>query len=63
MAKQRFVVYKSFNKDGEHMRSLQVIGGKYMSFLSGLDFKEDLKRRTYAMRDGACRFKKIIHFN
>ena len=36
MAKQRFVVYKAINKNGEAERSLLVAGGKYMPFFGNI---------------------------
>ena len=46
MAKQRFVVYKAFDKHGNEQRQLQVAGGKCMPFSMNIDWKIDLQLTT-----------------
>ena len=46
MAKQRFVVYKAINKNGEAERSLLVAGGKYMPFFGNIRRYRVLNKTT-----------------
>ncbi|UTQ78236.1 hypothetical protein [Aeromonas phage Aer_P220] len=79
MIKQRFVVYKAFNKSGGVVGSLLVAGGKLMPFTRHT-WASDLSKTTselmgygtfdsldywksYTKRCGACRFQKVIYFN
>lgn len=79
MIKQRFVVYKAFNKMGVAVGTLLVAGGKLMPFsrhtwASGLSkttrelmdygtFDSIDYWKLYTKRCGACRFQKVIYFN
>lgn len=49
MAKQRFVVYKAFDKSGERVGELLVAGGRHMPFT-----------RVYAAIELACTTEELI---
>lgn len=46
MAKQRFVVYKAFDKHGEEQRQLLVAGGHLSIFCGGTGSQKDINTPT-----------------